>query len=95
MQRALDLQNLQNYWLFHSNISLFGCVCNFRLGSSRANHRQDQSALTYLLHLSNISISHDRTSSQDGLYTKCDRNIYKHIPFDRVVNRVIYQWMCS
>jgi hypothetical protein len=57
-------------------------ACIAPRGSSRKNHRQDQSALTYLLHKNHIPIldQSERIYYQDGVKTKCDRNFYGIIP---------------
>ena len=45
-------------------------------GSSRRNHRQDQSVLTYLLHKNQISLSIDRNLASDHVFIKCDNIFY-------------------
>jgi hypothetical protein len=49
-------------------------------GSSRANHRQDQAVLSYLVHRGGYAFAAD--SRQDiGVRTKCDRWFYHYIGF--------------
>jgi Protein of unknown function (DUF1647) len=50
-------------------------------GSSRANHRQDQAVLSYLVHRAGYGFAADR-SSELGVRTKCDRWFYHYVGFD-------------
>lgn len=63
-------------------------------GSSRSNHRQDQSVLTYLLHKNHIDIvpQNQRTYRYDGVKTKCDRNMYQWLP--TYPSLTAYVWLC-
>jgi len=49
-------------------------------GSSRANHRQDQAVLSYLVHRAGYAFVHD-TPDQLGVRCKCDRWFYHYIGF--------------
>jgi hypothetical protein len=49
-------------------------------GSSRANHRQDQAVLSYLVHRAGYAFATD-TRQQIGIRTKCDRWFYHYIGF--------------
>lgn len=48
-------------------------------GSSRLNHRQDQSVLSLLLHRYGIQLSERRQSRIDGILTACDRSMYNSL----------------
>jgi Protein of unknown function (DUF1647) len=50
-------------------------------GSSRANHRQDQAVLSYLVHRAGYPFACD-TADDLGVRTKCDRWFYRYIGFD-------------
>ena len=50
-------------------------------GSSRANHRQDQAVLSYLVHRAGYPFVHD-TAKTLGVRTKCDRWFYHYVGFD-------------
>jgi hypothetical protein len=49
-------------------------------GSSRANHRQDQAVLSYLVHKAGYRFVHD-TPQALGVRTKCDRWFYHYVGF--------------
>src|SRR5262249_51251761 len=49
-------------------------------GSSRANHRQDQAVLSYLVHRSGYRFATDRPRDL-GVRTKCDRWFYHYIGY--------------
>jgi hypothetical protein len=49
-------------------------------GSSRANHRQDQAVLSYLVHRGKYSFAMD-TPRELGVRTKCDRWFYHYVGF--------------
>lgn len=70
-------------------------ICRLFLGSSRANHRQDQSVITYLLHHANITLSTDRNFASDCIYIKCDAELYRFLNlFGRYPNLKLFQWFC-
>ena len=70
-------------------------MCQLFSGSSRANHRQDQSVITYLLHHANISLSTDRNYASDCVYIKCDTDLYAFTNwFGRYPNMKLFQWFC-
>jgi hypothetical protein len=50
-------------------------------GSSRANHRQDQAVLSYLVHRAGYRFVHD-TPRELAVRTKCDRWFYRYIGYD-------------
>lgn len=50
-------------------------------GSSRANHRQDQAVLSYLVHRAGYPFAHD-TPRELAIRTKCDRWFYHYIGFN-------------
>ena len=50
-------------------------------GSSRANHRQDQAVLSYLVHRAGYAFAND-TWRELGVRCKCDRWFYHYIGFD-------------
>jgi hypothetical protein len=50
-------------------------------GSSRANHRQDQAVLSYLVHRAGYPFAHD-TPAELAVRTKCDRWFYHYIGFN-------------
>jgi hypothetical protein len=50
-------------------------------GSSRTNHRQDQSVLSYLVHRAGYPFADD-TRHELGIRCKCDRWFYHYIGFD-------------
>ena len=50
-------------------------------GSSRKNHRQDQAALSYLVHRAGYPFAHD-TPRELGVRCKCDRWFYHYVGFD-------------
>jgi hypothetical protein len=56
-----------------------GCIAP--PGSSRANHRQDQAVLSYLVHTAGYPFVHD-TPDAVGVRTKCDRWFYHCVGFD-------------
>jgi len=58
-------------------------------GSSRKNHRQDQSALTMVLHKNNIPIDKKHTTS---IVCKCDGWMYKYIGYH--VPKFVYPFFC-
>ena len=49
-------------------------------GSSRANHRQDQAVLSYLVHRAGYPFVHD-TADELAVRSKCDRWFYHYIGF--------------
>jgi Protein of unknown function (DUF1647) len=50
-------------------------------GSSRANHRQDQAVLSYLVHRAGYPFV-EATPEAIGVRTKCDRWFYRYVGFD-------------
>ncbi len=56
-------------------------------GSSRANHRQDQAVLSYLVHRAGYPFVHD-TPDQLAVRCKCDRWFYHYIGFGVPAGRV-------
>ena len=82
-------------------------ACIAPAGSSRKNHRQDQSVLSYLIHSTwdlktgfNIELQHPPPTSyfttdfkHDGVQCKCDRNLYKLTGY--IFAYSFYQWMCG
>jgi hypothetical protein len=60
-------------------------------GSSRANHRQDQAVLSYLVHRSGYPFATD-TPRDLGVRTKCDRWFYHYIGFN--VPACVYARTC-
>ena len=60
-------------------------------GSSRANHRQDQAVLSYLVHRSGYGFASD-TADDIRIRTKCDRWFYHYIGFG--VPAALYAHTC-
>jgi hypothetical protein len=65
--------------------------CIAPAGSSRANHRQDQAVLSYLVHRGGYPFA-DATPGAIGVRTKCDRWFYHYLGFD--VPAGLYAWTC-
>ena len=65
--------------------------CIAPAGSSRANHRQDQAVLSYLVHRAGYPFAED-TGRDLGVRTKCDRWFYHYIGFD--VPACVYARTC-
>ncbi len=61
-------------------------------GSSRENHRQDQAALSYLVHRSGYQFAGDTRRIRLGVRTKCDRWFYHYIGFN--VPAALYARTC-
>ena len=66
-----------------------GCIAP--RGSSRANHRQDQAVLSYLVHRAGYQFAGD-TRQELGVRCKCDRWFYHYLGFD--VPACVYARTC-
>ncbi len=65
--------------------------CIAPAGSSRKNHRQDQSVLSYLVHREGYPFADDEPREL-GVRTKCDRWFYHYVGFG--VPRRLYAYTC-